>query len=81
MYYKVKIKPRAEFKPAVILGLEGEFENVVINDESEQVYLFEAFCDRTGIKCVTRYAIPMTVIESMEIIPIYEDNGEKIPSC
>lgn len=62
--------------------LEGEFYHVMIDDNSEIVFLFkEGKESRDGVDKVIRYTIPLNRIESLEISPIYEDNEQKISSC
>lgn len=81
MYYRIKIKPFKSRVSTVKFALDDFYDNFIINDENETVYLFLETNGEAGIKSVTRYSIPLAIIESMEIIPIYEDNRETISSC
>ena len=81
MIYKVKIIPIKEFEPALKCNLEDEFYYVHINDEAEVLLLFKQDVDENGMNVDKRYAIPLTAIDTVEIVPIYEDNGQKVSRC
>ena len=78
MVYKVKVI----FNDKITPSLEGRFNSTYINEDSEMLMLFREDSNRGEIPHRTvRYAIPLTVIDNMEIVPIYEDNGQKISRC
>lgn len=78
MKYKVIVSVANEEK-----NLEDEFYAVVINNEAGVLMLFkEVNCFiGNGAEKIIRYAIPMTDIKHLEIIPIYEDNKQAFPRC
>ena len=61
----------------------GKFYAVVIDNNSEMLMLFRDITqnDSHPAEKILRYSIPLNDIESMEVIPLHEDNGQKIPSC
>ena len=63
--------------------LTGRFNCVHVNEEQEVLLLFQDISDSYDPRHqkMLRYAIPLNDIESLEIVPIYEDNGQKIHSC
>ena len=65
-----------------IPNLEGEFYSVFIDERKDMLLLFRDITDKfSPAEKVERYAIPMVYIESLSIIPLYEDNGQKVSSC
>lgn len=81
MIYKVKIIPTKEFETFLKFPLEDEFYYFHINDEAEVLLLFKQDIDENGMNVDKRYSIPLTAIDTVEIVPIYEDNGQKISRC
>lgn len=78
MIYKVKVI----FNNKLLTNLEGRFNSAYVNEESEVLMLFREESNRDEILHRTiRYAIPLSHIDTLEISPIYEDNGQKICSC
>jgi len=63
--------------------LEGKFYAVVIDNNSEMLMLFRDITHNHSYPAekILRYSIPLNDIESMEVIPLHEDNGQKISSC
>lgn len=58
--------------------LKGVFNSVHINEESQYLMLFQDISNSyEGINKVVRYAIPLTDIDKLEVIPD-EDNGQKV---
>lgn len=81
MVYEVKVKFNMPFMK-VNGDFKGRFNSAYINEESEMLMLFREDSSKSEIPHRTvRYAIPLNVIETLEIVPIYEDNGQKIHSC
>ena len=63
-------------------SFEGRFNSTYINEDSEMLMLFREDSNKGELPHRTvRYAIPLADIDSVEIVPIYEDNGQKIPRC
>ena len=76
--YKVKITHVSKD----VSDLEGEFFSVFIDERKDMLLLFRDITDKySPAEKVERYAIPMVNIESLSIIPLYEDNGQKVSSC
>ena len=77
MLYKVKVK---FCKP--MSDLEGLFQSSYIDEQREMIMLFQDVTDSHSVgSTMLRYAIPLSDVESVEIIPVDEDNGQKIFSC
>lgn len=72
MLYHVKVIPTnsADVKEP----LEDDFDGIFINDNTEILFLYQLFIDKDGKKVVERISIPLNVIDTLEIQPIYEDN-------
>ncbi len=78
MVYKVKVI----FNDKIMPSFEGRFNSTYINEDSEMLMLFREDSNKGELPHRTvRYAIPLADIDSVEIVPIYEDNGQKIPRC
>ena len=74
MYYHVKVKFNNSM-PSTYEDLEDDFNGAFINDHQEILYLYtEPYIDEKGDRQLERYAIPLHVIDSVEIKFIYEDN-------
>ena len=72
MVYKVKVV----FSDKITPSLEGRFNLTYINEDSEMLMFFREDSNGGEIPHRTvRYTIPLAVIDSVEIVPIYEDNG------
>lgn len=71
MYYHVKIKFFDYFKHK---DIDDYFTSVFINHDAEFISLNKNFIDENGNHRATkRFSIPLVVIETLEIKPIYED--------
>ena len=71
MHYYVKIKFFDYFKHK---DIDDYFATVFINHDAEFISLYQHFIDEKGHDNATRrFSIPLVVIETLEIKPIYED--------
>lgn len=62
--------------------LEDTFDCIIVNDDSELLFLFKKIrCELPSTEKTVRYAIPLNSIESFSVDPVNEDNKQKIPSC
>lgn len=78
MIYEVTVK----FVNNLMSDLHGKFNSAYINEESEYLMLFQDISNSyETVNKTLRVAIPLRDIDAVEIIPIYEDNGQKIHSC
>lgn len=65
-----------------IEDLSGKFYAVMIDDNSHYVLLFRDISNPTSrTEKVERYSIPLDDIDSLEVIPLHENHGQKIPRC
>lgn len=81
MVYEVKVKFKLPF-----MAVNGDFKDrvnsVYINEDSEMLMLFKEDSNKSDVPHKTvRYAIPLNVIETLEINPIYENNRQTIFGC
>lgn len=74
MDFKIKVNFNKPIQDLDVIAYSYEYDY-----KQEYFHVFvKIFKDLNVIK---HYSIPMTDINEISIEPIYEDNGEKIPSC
>ena len=75
--YKVHIKFNNNIE-----DLTGKFYAVMIDDNAHYVLLFRDISNPISrTEKVERYSIPLDDIDSLEVMPLHENNGQTIPRC
>ena len=82
MQFRVKVI----YKNNLIQPLEGRYDRVLVggymDEKEENLVLFQSYEDKATLTYMTkRIIIKLNDIDTLEVEPIYEDNGKTISSC
>lgn len=71
MRYHIKLTMN-KYAPPNCRFLEGDYDSMYINDNSDILFLYEGFIDENGVRAVERTSIPLHAVDTLEVKMIHE---------